>query len=46
VKAQPGEALRLTDESSLGNFGETFLKDKYVIFDFEKNRVGLADIEW
>jgi hypothetical protein len=34
------------EDQFLGNFGETFLKDKYVIFDFEKNRVGLADIEW
>jgi hypothetical protein len=30
----------------LGNFGDTFLKDKYVVFDFVKNRVGLADIQW
>lgn len=29
-----------------GNFGETFAKDKYVVFDFEKNKVGLADLNW
>ncbi|KAL8800505.1 MAG: hypothetical protein Q9182_005141 [Xanthomendoza sp. 2 TL-2023] len=29
-----------------GNFGETFAKDKYVVFDFEKNKVGLADLSW
>ena len=29
-----------------GNFGETFAKDKYVVFDFEKNKVGLADLKW
>lgn len=29
-----------------GNFGETFAKDKYVIFDFEKLKVGLADLKW
>ena len=29
-----------------GNFGETFAKDKYIIFDFEKLRVGLADLSW
>ena len=29
-----------------GNFGDTFAKDKYVIFDFLKLRVGLADIKW
>ncbi len=30
----------------IGNFGETFLKDKYVIMDFEKLRVGLAHLSW
>lgn len=30
----------------VGNFGETFAKDKYVVFDFEKNKVGLADLNW
>lgn len=30
----------------IGNFGETFAKDKYVIMDFEKLRVGLADLRW
>ncbi|KAL9589561.1 MAG: hypothetical protein Q9203_001646 [Teloschistes exilis] len=29
-----------------GNFGETFAKDKYIVFDFEKNKVGLADLNW
>ncbi|GAB1212185.1 hypothetical protein ATERTT37_001315 [Aspergillus terreus] len=28
----------------IGNFGETFAKDKVVLFDFEKLRVGLADV--
>lgn len=30
----------------LGNFGETFMKDKYVVFDFDTNRVGLAEIDY
>lgn len=30
----------------IGNFGETFSKDKYVLFDFEKLRVGIADVNW
>lgn len=30
----------------LGNFGETFAKDKYVVFDFEKLAVGIADVQW
>ena len=30
----------------LGNFGETFLKDKYIVFDFETNRVGLTDVSY
>ena len=29
-----------------GNFGETFAKDKYIIFDFEKLKVGLGDLRW
>lgn len=29
-----------------GNFGETFAKEKYVVFDFETNKVGLADLRW
>ncbi|KAL8848091.1 MAG: hypothetical protein Q9221_006893 [Calogaya cf. arnoldii] len=29
----------------VGNFGETFAKDKYIVFDFEKNKVGLADLK-
>ena len=29
-----------------GNFGETFAKDKYVVFDFEKLKVGLAKLRW
>ncbi|KAG9238215.1 aspartic peptidase domain-containing protein [Amylocarpus encephaloides] len=28
----------------LGNFGDNFLKGKYVVFDFKKNRVGLAKV--
>lgn len=28
----------------IGNFGETFLKDKYVVFDHEKLRIGLGNI--
>lgn len=28
----------------IGNFGETFAKDKVVLFDFEKLKVGLADV--
>lgn len=30
----------------IGNFGETFSKDKYIIFDFEKLKVGIADVKW
>lgn len=30
----------------LGQLGETFLKDKYVVFDFEQNRVGLTEISY
>jgi len=30
----------------IGNFGETFAKDKLVIFDFDKLKVGLADLTW
>ncbi|KAL2001853.1 hypothetical protein VTN02DRAFT_1118 [Thermoascus thermophilus] len=30
----------------IGNFGETFAKDKYVLLDFEKLRVGIADVNW
>ena len=33
-------------EMIAGNFGETFAKDKYIVFDFEKNKIGLADIRW
>ena len=29
---------------SFGNLGETFMKDKYIVFDFKKNRVGIADV--
>lgn len=28
----------------IGNFGETFAKDKVILFDFEKLKVGLADV--
>ncbi len=31
---------------SIGNFGETFAKEKYIVLDFAKNRVGIADIKW
>ncbi|KAJ9293896.1 hypothetical protein DTO271G3_7272 [Paecilomyces variotii] len=34
------------DTQFLGNFGEKFAKDKYIIFDWEKLAVGLADIQW
>ncbi|KFZ03041.1 hypothetical protein V502_11286 [Pseudogymnoascus sp. VKM F-4520 (FW-2644)] len=30
----------------IGNFGETFSKDKYVLMDFEKRRVGISDVKW
>lgn len=30
----------------MGNFGETFSKDKYVVFDFENIMIGLAEIDW
>ena len=30
----------------MGNFGETFAIDKYVMFDFEKLQVGIADFAW
>ncbi|KAF1813472.1 eukaryotic aspartyl protease [Eremomyces bilateralis CBS 781.70] len=33
-------------EMSDGNFGDQFVMDKYLIFDFEKLRVGLADVKW
>ena len=29
-----------------GNFGETFAKDKYILFNFEKLKVGIADLRW
>ncbi|KJZ78760.1 hypothetical protein HIM_02151 [Hirsutella minnesotensis 3608] len=35
-----------TGDKFIGNFGETFLKEKYIVLDFERNRVGLADIKW
>ncbi|KAK5100967.1 hypothetical protein LTS08_004573 [Lithohypha guttulata] len=28
----------------LGNFGDNFLQDKYIVFDYEKNMVGLAEL--
>ncbi|KAL2869056.1 pepsin-like aspartic protease [Aspergillus lucknowensis] len=28
----------------IGNFGETFAKDKVILFDFDKLRVGIADV--
>lgn len=30
----------------IGNFGSTFARDKYVVFDFEELKVGLADLAW
>ncbi|PHH62557.1 hypothetical protein CDD82_1989 [Ophiocordyceps australis] len=30
----------------IGNFGETFIKDKYIVLDFERNRLGIADVAW
>ncbi|KAI1391903.1 eukaryotic aspartyl protease [Hypoxylon trugodes] len=30
----------------IGNFGETFSKDKYIIFDFEKLQLGIAELDW
>lgn len=30
----------------IGNLGETFARDKYLIFDFEKLRVGISDVKW
>ncbi|KAL2758017.1 hypothetical protein ACRALDRAFT_1092086 [Sodiomyces alcalophilus JCM 7366] len=30
----------------LGSFGDQFLKDKQIIFDFENLKVGLAEIKW
>ncbi|PHH63853.1 hypothetical protein CDD81_5410 [Ophiocordyceps australis] len=30
----------------IGNFGETFAKEKYIVLDFEKNRLGIADVLW
>lgn len=29
-----------------GNFGETFAKDKYIMFDFETLKVGIADLKY
>lgn len=38
--------VRVIGEGSfaIGNFGETFAKDKYIVFDFEQLRVGLGEI--
>ncbi|POR38426.1 Uncharacterized protein TPAR_01369 [Tolypocladium paradoxum] len=30
----------------IGNFGETFAKEKYIVLDNERNRVGIADMKW
>ncbi|EON66087.1 hypothetical protein W97_05330 [Coniosporium apollinis CBS 100218] len=30
----------------IGNFGDTFAKDKYIMFDFDKLQVGIADLKW
>jgi hypothetical protein len=35
-----------TGDKFIGNFGETFSKDKYVIFDFENLKVGLGEMKW
>lgn len=35
----------LTAHESLGNFGETFAKDKYISLYFEQNRVGISDLK-
>ncbi|TKY86839.1 hypothetical protein EX895_004480 [Sporisorium graminicola] len=32
------------DSFDIGNFGETFLKDKYIVFDFDRLRIGLAKL--
>lgn len=38
--------VNLCPVNSIGNFGETFAKEKYIILDFQKNRVGIADMKW
>lgn len=49
---QPGKTCVLNvrtlgeGDYQVGNFGETFAKDKYVLFDFEKLRIGIADLNW
>ena len=35
-----------TGDFIIGNFGETFSKDKYILMDFEKHLVGIADLKW
>lgn len=30
----------------IGNLGETFAMDKYIIMDFQRLRVGIADVKW
>jgi hypothetical protein len=35
-----------TGDQFIGNFGETFSKDKYIIFDYKELKVGIADINW
>lgn len=35
-----------TGDFIIGNFGETFSKDKYILMDFERLLVGIADLKW
>lgn len=35
-----------TGNQFIGNFGETFSKDKYIVFNYEKLEVGLAEVAW
>ncbi|KAK7423633.1 hypothetical protein QQZ08_008988 [Neonectria magnoliae] len=34
------------DDEFMGNFGETFAKDKYITLDFQKMRIGISDVKW
>ncbi len=38
--------VRVLGEGSwqLGNFGDNFLKGKYIVFDYQKSRIGLAEL--
>lgn len=33
-------------DMNIGNFGETFLRDKYFIMDYEHLRIGISDVAW